>query len=130
MEEQKIENICVICQTEIDTSKSNDNVFIECLHCFHKECWDMYRIHNAKNNQLKCPLCQTVQSNSVTITIEPIIVVAPRNASNSDNQTSFTSTMDRGCCCLDKKSTIQCLIIIFVVFVIVLITMLIQQQNK
>jgi hypothetical protein len=124
MEEQKNTNICVICQTEIDTSKSDDNVFIECLHCFHKECWDMYRIHNAKNNQLKCPICQTVQSEAVTITIEPIIVIAQRVSSPSNHHTH------RGCCCLDRKSTIQCLIIIFVVFIIILITMIIQQQNK
>jgi hypothetical protein len=127
------ENLCVICQTEIDKTKHDDNIFIECLHCFHRECWEMYRLHNTQNqNGLTCPICKTVLDGHVTINIQPVLV-APRRAQPQSNVTTdiqgSTTTRDVRCCCLDRKTTMKLLIILSVIIIIIIISMIVQGQN-
>lgn len=129
MEDNGNENICVICQTEIDKTKSDDNVFIKCLHCFHKECWDMYRLHHQQSIALSCPVCKTVLEEHISITIQPIHTLRPHRSSNAEVHIPISS-FDKGCWCFSKKTLLQCLIILFVVLVVALSMVVWQQQNK
>lgn len=130
------ENLCVICQSEIDKTKHDENIFIECLHCFHSECWEMYRLHNAQN-ELTCPICKTVLAGHVTVHIQPVLVAPIRVQQNivqlqsnvtTDIQGSPT-TIDVRCCCLDRKTTMKLLIILFIIIIIIIISMNVQGQN-
>lgn len=131
MATQSNENLCVICQTEIDKTKHDDNIFIECLHCFHRECWEMYQLHNAQNG-LTCPICKTVLDGHVTIDIQPVLVVPTRVQLQSNIATDIqdsTTTRDVSCCCLDRKTTMKLLTILSVIIIIIIISMIVQGQT-
>lgn len=141
MDGQANDQFCVICQTDIDRTQTDDNVFTECLHCFHKECWDNYTQHKRQqNSDVKCPVCQNVQSQHIIIDIQPIPVTASRihhnrvhpypNSEMGHNMTTNTEGTTRHYCGLTQRAIVQMSIACVVICIVVMATLIWQQQTK
>ncbi len=119
-------HLCVICQTDIDKQKPDENLFIDCLHCFHKECWELYKTHNVSKGELSCPICKTVQERHESI---DVVVLTNNNVSMNLHQVISINSQTETRCCLDKKS-IKTLSIILTIVVMVIVMSFIWQYIK